>query len=171
MIGTRIAAELEQRGHAETAETRTTGADVTHPRSVATVAAGADAVVSAVSAQGVSYTLADLAPALVEGLRGAGVRRLVVVGGAGSLEVAPGKRLMDTPGFLEEWKPEALAQSAALDYYRGVEDLDWTFVSPAAFIHPGERTGHYRLGGDRLLVHDNGNSEISAEVVGSLVER
>ena len=70
---------------------------------------------------------------------------------------------MDTPGFPEEWKPEALAQSAALDYYRGVEDLDCTFVSPAAFIHPGERTGHYRLGGDRLLVDDNGNSEISAE--------
>jgi uncharacterized protein len=72
MIGTRIAAELEQRGHAETAATRTTGADVTHPRSVAaTVAAGADAVVSAVSAQGVSYTLADVAPAPVEGPRGA----------------------------------------------------------------------------------------------------
>ena len=136
MIGTRIAAELEQRGHAETAATRTTGADVTHPRSVATVAAGADAVVSAVSAQGVSYTLADVAPALVEGLRGAGVRRLVVVGGAGSLEVAPGKRLMDTPGFPEEWKPEALAQSAALDYYRGVEDLDWTFVSPRPSFIP-----------------------------------
>ena len=59
----------------------------THPRSVATVAAGADAVISAVSAQGVSYTLADVAPALVEGLRGAGVRRLVVVGGAGSLDI------------------------------------------------------------------------------------
>ena len=87
----------------------------------------------------------------------------LATGGAGSLEVAPGKRLMDTPGFPEEWKPEALAQSAALDYYRGVEDLDWTFVSPEAFIHPGERTGHYRPGGDRLLVHDNGNSEISAE--------
>jgi len=59
-------------------------------------------VVSAVSARGVSYTLADVAPALVEGLREAGVRRLVVVGGAGSLEVAPGKRLPDTPDFPEE---------------------------------------------------------------------
>ena len=136
MIGTRIAAELEQRGHAVTAATRATGADVTDPQSVASVAAGADAVVSAVSARGVSYTLADVAPALVEGLREAGVRRLLVVGGAGSLEVAPGKRLLDTPDFPEEWKPEAIAQSEALNYYRGVEDLDWTFVSPAAFTTP-----------------------------------
>ncbi len=163
MIGTRIAAELEERGHAETAATRATGADVTDPQSVASVAAGADAVVSAVSARGVSYTVADVAPTLVEGLREAGVRRLLVVGGAGSLEVAPGKRLLDRPDFPEEWKPEAVAQSEALDYDRGVEDLDWTFVSPAAFIHPGERTGRCRLGGDQLLVDDNGNSEVSAE--------
>ena len=110
-----------------------------------------------------SYTLADVAPPLVDGLRAAGVRRLVVVGGAGSLKVAPDKRLMDSPNFPEEWRPEAIAQSEALDYYRSVEDLDWTFVSPAAFIHPGERTGHYRLGGDQLLIDDNGNSEVSAE--------
>ena len=162
MIGTRIAAELERRGRCVTAAAGATGADVTDPQSVASAGAGADAVVSAVSARGVSYTLADVAPPLVQGLREAGVRRLLVVGGAGSLEVAPDKRLLDAPDFPEEWKPEAIAQSEALDYYRGVEDLDWTFVSPAAFIHPGERTGHYRLGGDQLLVDDNGNSEVSA---------
>jgi uncharacterized protein len=111
----------------------------------------------------VSYTLADVAPALVEGLREAAVRRLEVVGGACSLEVAPGKRLLDTPGFPEECKPEAIAQFDALDSYRGVEDLDWTLVSPAAFIHPGERTDRFRLGADQLLVDDNGNSEVSAE--------
>lgn len=163
MVGTRIVAELERRAHAVTAATRATGADVTDPQSVASAAAGADAVVSAVSARGVSYTVADIAPPLVQGLREAGVRRLLIVGGAGSLEVSPDKRLLDTPDFPEEWKPEAIAQSQALDYYRCVEDLDWTFVSPAASIHPGERTGRYRLGGDRLLVDDNGNSEISAE--------
>jgi len=85
------------------------------------------------------------------------------VGGAGSLEVAPGVRLVDTPDFPEDWKPEALQHADALEVYRGIEDLDWTFVSPAAFIHPGERTGRYRLGGDQLLVDENGNSEISAE--------
>ncbi len=163
MVGTRIVGELERLGHAVTAATRATGADVTDPQSVAGVAAGADAVVSAVSARDVGYTVADIAAALVEGLRDAGVRRLLVVGGAGSLEVAPGKRLVDTADFPEEWKPEAIAHSEALDYYRSVEDLDWTFVSPAAFIHPGERTGHYRLGGDQLLVDDEGNSEVSAE--------
>ena len=91
------------------------------------------------------------------------MRRLLVVGGAGSLEVAPQKRLLDTPDFPEDWKPEAIAHTEALDYYRSVEDLDWTVVSPAAFTHPGERTGRYRLGGDQLLVDDNGNSEVSAE--------
>ena len=77
-----------------------------------------------------SCTLADVAPALVAGLREADVCRLLIVGGAGSLEVAPGKRLVDTPDFPGQWKPEAIAQSDALDYYRGVEDLEWTFVTP-----------------------------------------
>jgi putative NADH-flavin reductase len=163
MVGSRVVAELEQRGHTVTGATRATGADVTDPRSVAAVAAGADAVVSAISARGGDYTLADVAAALVAGLPEAGVRRLVVVGGAGSLEVAPGKRLVDTPGFHEEWKPEALAQSAALDYYRGIEDLDWTYVSPAALIQPGRRTGSYRTSGDALLVDEEGHSQISAE--------
>ena len=163
MIGTRIAAELGQRGHAVTAASRETGADVTHPPSVTNIAAGADAVVSAVSARGMSYTLADVAPALVEGVREAGVRRLLIVGGAGGLEIAPDMRLLDTPDFPEDWRPEAIAHTQALDYYRSIEDLDWTVVSPAAFTHPGERTGRYRLGGDQLLVDDNGNSEVSIE--------
>jgi putative NADH-flavin reductase len=163
MVGSRVLAELEQRGHTVTGATRATGADVTDPRSVAAVAAGADAVVSAISARGGDYTLADVAAALVAGLREAEVRRLVVVGGAGSLEVAPGKRLVDTPDFHEEWKPEALAQADALDYYRGIEDLDWTYVSPAAVIQPGRRTGSYRTSGDALLVDGEGHSEISAE--------
>lgn len=163
MVGTRIAAELEQRGHAVTPATRATGVDVTDPQLVARVAAGAEAVVSAASARGAGYTLADVAKALVEGLREAGVRRLVGVGGAGSVEVAPGQRLLDTPAFPEEWTPEAIDQSETLDYYRGVADLDWTFVSPAALIHPGERTGRYRLGGDQLVVDADGKSEVSAE--------
>jgi putative NADH-flavin reductase len=91
------------------------------------------------------------------------VRRLVIVGGSGSLEVAPGVRLLDTPEFNDEWKPEALQQADALAVCRSVEDLDWTYVSPGAWIHPGERTGRYRLGGDQLLVDEHGNSEISAE--------
>lgn len=163
MVGTRIAAELEQRGHTVTAATRATGTDVTDPASVAAAADGADAVVSAISARGVDFTLSDVASSLVQGLRQAGVRRLVIVGGAGSLEVAPGQRLVDTPDFHPEWKPEAIAQADALERYRTVDDLDWTYVSPAALIQPGTRTGKYRLGGDTLLVDEHGHSEISAE--------
>jgi uncharacterized protein len=163
IIGSRIAAELEQRGHEVVAATRSTGVDAIDPAAVAAAVAGADAVVSSVSTRGADYSLADVAGSLVDGLHRAGVRRLVVVGGAASLEVAPGERLLDTPDFHEEWKPEALQGIAALEVYRSVDDLDWTFVSPAAYIHPGERTGSYRLGGDQLLVDENGNSEISAE--------
>jgi putative NADH-flavin reductase len=163
MIGSRIAAELSERGDEVVGASRSTGADVTDPASVAAAASEADAVVSAVSARGVDYTLVDVARSLTEGVQRAGVRRLLIVGGAGSLEVAPGVRLVDTPDFHDEWKPEALAQADALDFYRGVDDLDWTYVSPAAYIHPGERTGHYRLGGDQVLVDDDGNSEITAE--------
>ena len=162
-IGSRIARELEQRAHEVVPATRTLGVDATDPGAVAAAVAGTDAVVSAVSARGGGYTLVDVANSVVEGLRRAGVRRVVVVGGAGSLEVAPGVRLLDTPEFNEEWKPEALQGAASLDVYRGVDDLDWTFVSPAAYIHPGERTGSYRMDGDELVVDENGNSEISAE--------
>jgi putative NADH-flavin reductase len=163
MVGSRIAAELERRGHEVIGATRADGVDITDADAVSRAVSGADAVVSAISARGVDYTLTDVARSLTEGLRRAGVRRLVVVGGAGSLEVAPGERLLDTPDFHEEWKPEAIQGADALAFYRGVDDLDWTFVSPAAFIHPGERKGHYRIDGDRLLVDENGNSEISAE--------
>jgi putative NADH-flavin reductase len=163
MIGSRIVSELQQRGHEVTGASRSTGADVTDPESVAQVAADADAIVSAVSTRGASYSLADVARALAEGARRAGVRRVVVVGGAASLEVSPGVRLLDTPEFPQEWKGEATQGAESLEVYRAIDDLDWTFVSPAAFIHPGERTGSYRLGGDQLLTNDGGRSEISAE--------
>jgi uncharacterized protein len=92
------------------------------------------------------------------------VRRLVVAGGAGSLLVASGQRLMDTEGFHEEWKPEAIAAAAALDVFRQADtDVEWSYVSPGALLAPGERTGHYRLGGDELLVDEHGKSAISME--------
>jgi putative NADH-flavin reductase len=175
MVGSPIAHELEERGHEVITATRSNGVDVTDSGAVATATAAADAVVSAISARGVGYSLADVARSLIDGLRRSGARRLVVVGGAGSLEAAPGVRLLDTPDFHEEWKPEALQHAEALDVYREVDDLDWTFVSPAAYIHPGERTGRYQLGGDQLLVNDNGVSEISAEdyaiAIADLVEQ
>jgi uncharacterized protein len=104
-----------------------------------------------------------VARSCVDGLRRAGVKRLVIVGGASSLEVAPGLRLLDAPDFPDEFKAEAAQGVDALAFFQSISDLDWTYVSPAAFIHPGDRTGRYRLGADQLLVDENGNSEISAE--------
>jgi putative NADH-flavin reductase len=163
MVGRRIAGELSERGHEVVAATRATGADITSPASVASVASGAEAIVCAISARGVDYTLTDAARALLEGARRAAVRRVIIVGGAGSLEVSPGVRLLETPEFPAEYSQEAVQAADALQYIRGVDDLDWTYVSPAAVIAPGQRRGHYRLGGDQLLTDADGQSEISAE--------
>jgi uncharacterized protein len=175
MIGSEIVAELEKRRHHVTGASRASGTDITDPGAVAAAVAGADAVVVAVSARGVSYTLTDVANSLFDGMRRSGATRLVNVGGAGSLEVAPGALLMDSEGFPEEYKAEASQAADALTVFRAVTDLDWTYVSPAAVIHPGEKTGSYRLGGDQLLVDDEGNSEISAEdfalAIADLVEQ
>jgi uncharacterized protein len=177
-IGRAVTAELLIRGHTVTAATRSgapieglvvqvvTG-DASAPDSVAKLAAGQDAVVSAVgprrgTCEDPEECLLGAARGLAEGLRRAGVRRLVVVGGSGSLEVTPGQRLIDRPDFPSAWKAAALAHARALDeVYRGIDDLDWTYISPAPTIEPGERTGEFRVGGDGLLVDDAGESRIS----------
>jgi uncharacterized protein len=177
-IGRAITAELLERGHTVTAASRTgapveglvvqtvTG-DASDPGSVARLAAGQDAVASAIgprpgNGEDPEDSLLGAARGLAEGLRRAGVRRLMVVGGAGSLEVAPGQRLVDTPDFPAARKPTALAHARTLDeVYRGIDDLDWTYVSPAGVIGPGDRTGEFRVGGDQLLVDDSGQSRIS----------
>jgi putative NADH-flavin reductase len=86
-----------------------------------------------------------------------------VVGGAGSLEVAPGVRLIDTPQFPAIYLNEAKAGAVFLDKLRAEPALNWTFLSPPGLIQPGERTGRFRLGGNQLLVDAAGNSAISAE--------
>ncbi len=163
MVGSRIVAELSARGHEVIGASRSSGTDITDPGAVAAAVSGTDAVVCAISAREGGYTLTEASRSLVDGMRQAGLTRLVIVGGAGSLEVAPGVRLLDTAEFPDEYKPEATQAADALAFFRDVTDLDWTYVSPAAYIHPGDRTGSYRLGGDQLLADDQGNSEISAE--------
>jgi uncharacterized protein len=175
-IGRAITAELLARGYTVTAITRSgapveglvvrvaTG-DAADEASVARLAAGQDAVVSAIGphpgAETAEDSLVGGALGLIAGLRKAGVRRLVIVGGAGSLEVAPGARLVDTPDFPADWKPAALAHAEVLGLCRETEDLDWTYVSPAAVVEPGERTGSFRIGGDQLLADEAGESRIS----------
>ncbi|WP_086668026.1 NAD(P)-dependent oxidoreductase [Lentzea kentuckyensis] len=182
MIGSRVAAEALRRGHQVTAATRsgkadalpadpaltTAALDASVPAELTELATGYDAVISAISPP---RDGSDPAPALlatyrsvVEGLRTAGVRRLVVVGGAGSLRTASGQDRVDEADFPEMYKAESLAQRQVLTFLRDeVSDLDWTYVSPADEIAPGERTGTFRLGGDQLLVAADGTSFITAE--------
>ena len=100
---------------------------------------------------------------IIAAVKAAGVPRLLVVGGAGSLEVAPGKALVDTPEFPEAYKREALPGRDFLNVLREERDLNWTFLSPSAMFAPGERTGQFRVGGDQLLVAADGESRISQE--------
>lgn len=177
MIGSRVAAEAARRGHTVTALSRNpervptdvanlkaASADVLDAASVAEAVRGSDVVASAYAPpQGDAGVIVAASKTLVDGTRAAGVKRLVVVGGAGSLEVAPGTQLVDTAGFPDAYKTIALAHRDALAYYRTVSDLDWTFFAPAALIAPGERTGTFRTAANVLVADKDGNSTISAE--------
>ncbi|PMK04954.1 NAD(P)-dependent oxidoreductase [Vibrio sp. 10N.261.55.A7] len=104
----------------------------------------------------------NTAETLLEVLPKTKVERLLWVGGAGSLEVAPGVKLVTVPEFPEEYKAEALAQGEALEVFKQSDSpLNWTFVSPAAEIFPGEKLGRYRVGQDELISDDSGASRIS----------
>ncbi len=139
-------------------------ADILDAAAVTAAVTGADVVVSAFGpVDETPDTLVTAAQTLLQALPAAGVRRLLVVGGASSLEVAPGVLLFDTPEFPAAWKPIANAHRQALEMYRQNTTLDWTCISPAAMISPGTRTGKFRLGGDQLLVDAEGNSAISIE--------
>lgn len=175
MIGSRIAAEALRRGHTVTAvlrdpstlppELHPVRGDALDAASVASAVAGNDVVISAIGPkhdEAMSMVI-DTTHALIAGAGQAGVERMIVVGGAGSLEVAPGLQLVDTPEFPAAWLPVARAHRDVLGIYRQQKDFDWTYVSPAAFISPGERTGDYRIGGEQLLVDEKGESRISAE--------
>lgn len=167
--GSRIADELLRRGHQVTGIARhpaevvtrpglaAAQGDATDPQALAPLLAGHDAVISAAR-----FVSADAKP-LLAALHSAGVPRLLVVGGAGSLRVAPGLMLVDTPDFPDAYKPEARAGVVFLDTLRRDAALDWTFLSPSALFEPGERTGKFRLGGDELLADAEGKSWISME--------
>ena len=168
-IGSKIIVELLTRGHDVTGLTRhpeqlqpnvkfiARRGDVNDEAGVAELLAGHDAVISAVKFQLMDPNI------LIRAVKKALAKRLLVVGGAGSLEVAPGVELVDTPDFPKPWKAEALAGREFLNILRGERELDWTFLSPPALLALGERTGKFRLGAERLLVDANGESKISIE--------
>lgn len=168
-VGSRLLAELLRRGHRVTGIARDTcklagqpglvlkNADADQPAQLAPLLAGHDAVISALK-----FATSEAA-VLLAAVKQAGVRRLLVVGGAATLEVAPGHVLLDTPGFPAAYRLEAEGGRRFLDTLRGEHDLDWTFLSPSAEFAPGERTGSFRVGGDALLTDAGGKSWISME--------
>jgi uncharacterized protein len=175
-LGQLILAEALSRGHEVTVVVRDPSrmedapnvtlrhGDVLDTPSVAALAPGHDVLVSAVGPGhgGDPSFLVEAARSLTAAAESTGVR-LMVLGGAGSLEVAPGVQLLETPDFPAPWLGTALAHRDALDVYRAVPDaVDWTYVSPADRIEPGKRTGRYRTGGDQLVTDDQGSSHISA---------
>jgi len=141
-------------------------ADVQDSDALALQLAGADAVISAFSGhaqQDVHGYYVRGIESIVAAAKTARVPRLLVVGGAGSLEVAPGVQLVDTPAFPAQWKATAEGARDALRLLRAESELDWTMLSPAALIEPGQRTGIFRLGTDSLLTDGEGNSRISLQ--------
>ncbi|HEY8783740.1 MAG TPA: NAD(P)-dependent oxidoreductase [Mucilaginibacter sp.] len=139
--------------------------DIFKTQDVETAAFNHDAVVSAYnySHGALPSTIYEIAEPLLNGLKQAHVKRLIIVGGAGSLEVRPGVQLVDTPDFPEAYKPSALAHREALKIYQKEKELEWTYLSPAAEIAPGERTGNFRTGANQLITDEHGKSFISME--------
>nr|WP_321983613.1 NAD(P)-dependent oxidoreductase [uncultured Lichenicoccus sp.] len=167
--GSRILAELLRRGHSVTAIARNVGqvplsaevaaraGNVSDEIGLAALLEGHDAVISAVP-----FTATEPAR-LIATVRSSGARRYVVVGGAGSLELAVGQfplglKLIDAPNFPEAYRQEAATGCTFLDLLRDEARLDWTFLSPPLMLVPGERTGIFRLGADLLLQNEQGSS-------------
>lgn len=177
-IGQHILAEALSRGHRVTAIVRhpeklnahanltAVAGSVYDTTPLAAQIKGVDAVISAFNP---GWGDADLPTKQIQGTdsviaatKQAGVKRLLVVGGAGSLQVpGGGMDVVDTPDFPAEWKEAAKAVRETLKHLRTETALDWTFLSPAALIEPGQRTGRFRLGSDELLVDEKGESRIS----------
>jgi len=168
-VGTRIVAEALSRGHDVTAiarnvsnvvprtHLRAVAADLTDENTAAAALSGHDCVVLSVRFQGLDFER------VLRVVKASGVARLLIVGGAASLEVKPGLALIDTPEFPDVIKPEAEPARQALNRLRKETKLDWTFLSPSVFFGPGERTGKFRLANDTLLTAADGKSHISYE--------
>ncbi len=180
-VGKPVLAELLKRGHDVTVVARDPSKLTPHPsltvvtgdafeeKSIAAAVEGHDAVVSAFNP---GWDQDDLynkflagSAAIVRGVEAGGVKRFLVVGGAGSLYVAPGVQLVDTPEFSRHVPAKIVpGAQAARDSLSGLRDnvkLDWTFLSPPARLSPGERTGQYRTGGEQLLMAGDNPAGIS----------
>jgi putative NADH-flavin reductase len=174
-IGTRILNELTSRGHQVTAVARDVAkieprpgvrivqGDLGSSTAIENAATGSDAIISSYGTKsGQPDEVLEITRNLIQAMREGVSKRLMVVGGASSLEIAPGRILFDEPTFPEAWKPAAGAHKKSLGLLRA-SDINWTYFSPAMMIQPGVRTGQYRLGGEQLVTNAEGKSEISME--------
>lgn len=175
-IGKAIVQEALKRKHEVTAAVRSTETvmleherlkvvqvDALDAASVAAAVAGHGEIISAYGPDpGREDDLLRAADLLIGGLRQSGVERLIIVGGAGSLKTESGEWLMDTADFPEELRPLAAAHAHAYEVYRS-SSLDYTYISPPAAVIAGRRTGMFRIGLDRLITDENGESSISVE--------
>jgi hypothetical protein len=162
-VGSRLVEQAARRGHEVTAGTRDV-VDATDAESVASAAAGHDVVVSAVINRSAPEMIVEVARALLVGLEQARVSRLLLVGGAGTLEVEPGKRVVDLPDFNPDYKAEALAHAEVLELLRNAATpVSWTVITPPRSFDDSGRTGSYREAADELLLDEDGRSRISVE--------
>jgi uncharacterized protein len=173
--GSRILTELLTRGHQVTAIARDPAkltprpglsvvqGDLASVSGIAATIKGTDAVVSAYAPPpDDTDQLLPVTERLVEAVKQAGVPRLLIVGGAGSLEVAPGVTVIASGHLPAEWMPIAVSHANLLDQLKKT-DINWTYFSPAGFFVPGERTGKFRLGTNQLIANEQGDSRISLE--------
>ena len=177
-VGSALLKEAVARGHEVTALVSNPGkvaatdkvaalqTDVLDQASLTTNLKGQHAVISAFSGHAqtdiLGYYLKGM-QSIISAVKNADVPRILVVGGAGGLEVAPGVQLIDTPAFPEQWKATAEGARQALNLLRAEEALSWTVLAPSAHLEPGQRTGKFRIGQDQLLVDAAGASHISLE--------
>jgi putative NADH-flavin reductase len=165
-LGGSVLREAQGRGHDVTPLGRAQ-ADVTDADAVARAVAGHDAVVSAVTDRSTDdrSIIPAAARGLIAALPHAGVTRVVVLGGGGSLELEPGTRFIDLPGFPEQYKAEAMAQAEALDLLRrDGGDLQWSYISPPPeHLDAGDKRGGYRAeAGDAPVKDADGESRITS---------
>jgi putative NADH-flavin reductase len=160
-VGSHVAEEARGRGHDVTGAGRDAMRDAD---AVAAAARGHDVVINAAFDRSRPDSLLEILQALLAGLPRAGVDRLILVGGAGTLEVEPGKRVVDLDDFNPDYKSEALAHADALALLRAADTrLDWTVVTPPRSFDESGRTGSYREAADALLLDADGLSRISLE--------
>ncbi|CRM59053.1 NAD(P)-dependent oxidoreductase [Pseudomonas sp. 25 R 14] len=165
--GSQLLEEALRRGHTVTAIARNTATIAARPGLIVKQADALDATTlqQAISGNDVVISAAHFATlpaaAVIGPVKQAGVKRLLVVGGAGSLLLPGGGRVIDSAGFPAEYKAEASAGAVFLDTLRQEKELDWSFLSPSAEFVETERTGTFRLGQDDLLVSSEGRSWIS----------